>query len=250
MLGHDYNKLDARVNGLHKGVKDKGCRHEEHRCIGPGLLHRLMDAPGCWKCGEEPHDSLFCKYCNALQPPAADYYRFFGLERRLALDASELQERYYRLSRLVHPDRYQKGTPNERRFSLDAPAILNDAYRTLRDPVARAEFFLKGEGMEAPPGKSKHVPPELLEEVFEVNTALEALREGDAAVRPALETALNKFRELRSQSDAELLSLFAEYDGGGGREALAKIRGVLDRRSFAANLIDEIEQGLTHACPN
>ena len=184
----------------------------------------------------------------AFETPA-DYYRFFGLERRLDLDPADLQARYYRLSRLVHPDRYQKGTPNERRFSLDATAILNDAYRTLRDPVARAEFFLKGEGLEAPPGKSKHVPPELLEEVFEVNMALEALGEGDAAVRPSLETALRKFHSLRDQSDAELAALFAEYDRSGGRGTLARIRGALDRRSFISNLIEEIEQGLMHSCP-
>ena len=83
-----------------------------------------MNASGCWKCGEEPHDSLFCKFCNTLQPPATDYFRFFDLERKLSIDVAALQERYYRLSRLVHPDRFQSGTPNEgvsrstpRRFS-------------------------------------------------------------------------------------------------------------------------------------
>lgn len=204
-----------------------------------------MDASGCWKCGEQAKDSLFCKFCNTLQPPTADYFRFFGLERRLNLDPSDLQTRYYRLSRLVHPDRFQRGTPNERRFSQDATAILNDAYRTLRDPVARAEFFLKEVGLETPPGKAKQAPAELLEEVFEANMALEAWREGDRAVRAALESAHARFRGWQGEIDGELPALFSEFDREGNRDILLKIRGALDRRRYISNLIEEIEQGLT-----
>ncbi|HSW49489.1 MAG TPA: Fe-S protein assembly co-chaperone HscB, partial [Bryobacteraceae bacterium] len=202
-------------------------------------------ASGCWKCGQEPHDSLFCKFCNTLQPPAPDYYRFFGLDRRLSIDAGGLQKRYYSLSRLVHPDRFQNGTPNERRFSLDAAAILNDAYRTLRDPVARAEYVLKEEGIEAADRKSKRVPPELIEEVFEVKMSLEEWRGGDHSVRPALESALGRFRSLCDEAGSELEVLFAEYDRGRDRDVLVRVRNVLDRRSYISNLIDEIEEGIS-----
>ncbi len=203
-----------------------------------------MNASGCWKCGEEPHDSLFCKFCNTLQRPATDYFRFFGLERKLSIDPAALQERYYRLSRQVHPDHFQNGTPNERRFSLDATAILNDAYRTLRDPVARAEYFLKEEGLEAADRKSKRVPPELLEEVFEVNMALEELRGGEVSVRSGLEAALGKFRAWCGEIDGEIGVFFAEYDRQRDRDVLMKIRNLLDRRSFISNLIGEVEEGL------
>ena len=203
-----------------------------------------MNASGCWKCGQEPHDSLFCKFCNTLQPPAPDYFRFFGFERRLSIDLAGLKKRYYSLSRLVHPDRFQSGTPNEKRFALDATAILNDAYRTLRDPVARAEYVLKEEGIEAARGKSKRVPPELIEEVFEVNMSLEEWRGGDQSVRPALETALARFRSQRSAADSELEALFAEHDRGHERDVLMRIRNLLDRRSYVSNLIDEMEEGL------
>ncbi len=203
-----------------------------------------MNAPGCWKCGEQQHESLFCKFCNTLQPPATDYYRFLDVERKLNINLPALQERYYRLSRMVHPDRFLSGTPNERRFSLDATAILNDAYRTLRDPVARAEYFLREEGVEAAGGKSKRVPPELLEEVFEVNSALEELRGGSAAVREELKAALDRLIESRGKIDAELAALFAEYDSGRQRETLLKVRDLLDRRSFISNLAGEVEEGL------
>jgi molecular chaperone HscB len=204
-----------------------------------------MSAESCWKCGQASEESLFCRFCNSLQPPTPDYFAFFSLERRLSLDADDLQRRYYSLSRLIHPDRFQqRGTANEKRFALDATAILNDAYRTLRDPVARAEYVLKEEGVEAPDRASKRVPPELLEEVFEVNMSLEELRGGNSAVRPALERSLARFRGLRSEIDQELEVEFAAYDRSGDHGLLVKIRGLLDRRSYVSNLIGEVEQGL------
>ncbi len=201
-----------------------------------------MSTESCWKCGKSSAESLFCRFCNSLQPPTPDYFAFFNLDRHLNLDLDELQRRYYNLSRMIHPDRFQRGTPREKRFSLDATAILNDAFRKLRDPVARAEYVLKEEGFTPAERKSKRVPPELLEEVFEVNMALEKLRGGDLSLRPAVETALGKFRRLRDGADTELTALFAEYDGGGGREALAKIRALLDRRSYIDSLIEEVEE--------
>jgi molecular chaperone HscB len=198
-----------------------------------------MNAEGCWRCGQEPHDSLFCRFCNTLQPPSQDYYRFFELDRQLSIDLTDLQRRYYSLSRLVHPDHFARGTPNEKRFALDATAILNDAFRTLRDPVARAEYILKEEGIEAAHDGAKRVPPELLEEVFEVKTALE----GDPAARATLASSLDRFRALRGQADRELETLFQQYDVGGDRDTLVNVRAVLDRRKYIANLIEELEEG-------
>jgi len=203
-----------------------------------------MNAEGCWRCGQEPHDSLFCRFCNTLQPPTQDYYRFFDLERRLSIDLADLHKRYYSLSRLVHPDHFARGTPNEKRFALDATAILNDAFRTLRDPVARAEYVLKEEGIQAAQDGAPRVPPELLEDVFEVKTALEGLRAGDTAARGTLAVALDRFRAWRSRADCELAALFQQYDADGGREALVRVRAVLDRRKYIANLIEELEAGL------
>jgi molecular chaperone HscB len=204
----------------------------------------VMNPEGCWKCGQASAESLFCRFCNSLQPPTPDYFAFFGLERRLSIDVDDLQRRYYSLSRLVHPDRFQRGTSNEKRFALDATAILNDAYRTLRDPVTRAEYVLKDEGVGARDRQAKRVPPELIEEVFELNMALEELRGGDAAVRPRVGQALERFRGRRDQIDRDLSPLFSEYDGAGSREVLDKIRGLLDRRSYIANLIGELEENV------
>jgi molecular chaperone HscB len=126
------------------------------------------------------------------------YYKALGLEPRLALDPADLQKRFYERSREWHPDRFSRGTPEQRQSSLDMTAVINDAYRTLRDPVARAEYFLRQSGFEL----SKEAPPELLEEVFELNMALEEIREGDDSARPQLELAGQRFARMLKEIDA------------------------------------------------
>lgn len=203
-----------------------------------------MQPENCWHCGHSPEASLFCRFCNTLQRPVPDYYRFLGLERKLSLDPNDLQQRFYRMSRLLHPDRYHRRTPTERQYSLEATAILNDAYRVLRDPVARAEYVLKELGFQTGGERSKDVPPELLEEVFDLNMALEELREGDASVRPQLEEARKKFLDLQGEIDGRLEQLYLRYDATGDRAVLTEIRTILNRRRYIQNLVREVEKEL------
>ena len=85
------------------------------------------------------------------------YYEALGLEPRLSLDADDLKKRFYERSRQWHPDRFSRAGAVEQQLALDMTAVLNDAFRTLRDPVARAEYFLKEHGIEL----SKDAPPDL-----------------------------------------------------------------------------------------
>ena len=126
-----------------------------------------------------------------------NFYQFFGLEPKLRLDLESLQKRFYELSRHWHPDRYTRKSASEQAEALEATSILNDGYRTLRDPVRRAEYLLKEEGFPIGEQRSKDVPPELLEEVFELNMMLEELRGGDESARPQLESAKQNFVKLQ-----------------------------------------------------
>lgn len=201
-------------------------------------------AVNCWSCGKDVEEIHFCSSCHSLQPPTSDYYDFFGLPHRLNLDLGQLQRRFYTLSRRLHPDVYFRRSPQERQYSLDATAILNDAYRTLRDPLARAEYLLKQNGFDIGEQKSANVPPELLEEVFELNMALEELRSGDEEARPQLEAAQRRFAAMRDEIDVELNRAFSEYDQDPGRDGLARIRGILNRRKYIRNLVSEVEKEL------
>ncbi len=160
----------------------------------------------------------------------ADYFEFLELPRSLAIDPRDLEKRFYALSRQLHPDLYARKSPAEREYALEASAILNDAYRALKDPISRALYLLKLEGFDIGEQGTKDVPPELLEEIFELNMALE---EGEA------DDARERFLEMRAEVDAELQSQFAAWDATHERNTLNTIRGLLNRRKYITNLIDK-----------
>ncbi|HEX3685012.1 MAG TPA: Fe-S protein assembly co-chaperone HscB [Bryobacteraceae bacterium] len=179
-----------------------------------------------------------------------NFYDFFGFDRKLSVDAETLQKRFYELSRQWHPDRFSRKGASEQAQALEATAILNDGYRTLRDPVKRAEYLLAEEGFPIAEQRSKDVPPELLEEVFDLNMALEELKSGDDSARPQLEAAKQNFTGLRAGIDNELQRLFATYDAAeerseSAKQALHEIRGSLNRRRYIENLIRDVDRVLS-----
>jgi molecular chaperone HscB len=217
----------------------------------------------------------FCGSCGKVQPPApTDYFSFFGLPRRLNLDSSTLEREFYKLSRKLHPDVYARATGQEQEWSLQKSSQLNDAYRTLKDPIARTEYLLKLEGVQmeeqskAATDKARQtgeqkkqvVPPELLEEVFELNMQLEELKmnqkmgEDDASLtaeiakhKLALEAKHDKLLE-------ELQSYWKEWDAivdhnlpagsADGKQITTKMVDVLNRRNYIRNLLRDVNAAL------
>ncbi len=160
-----------------------------------------------------------------------EYFEFFGLPRSLALNAADLEKRFYALSRRYHPDLYARKSHAEQEEALEASAVLNDAYRTLRDPVTRLTYLLKLEAFDIGEQGTKDVPPGLLEEIFELNMALEE--------DPTDSSARDRFLEMRNAIDAEMRNKFSEWDAGRNRDSLVELRGLLNRRKYISNLIEK-----------
>jgi molecular chaperone HscB len=200
-----------------------------------------------------------------MQYGSFELYGALGLEPRLALDPGAIQRKFYEQSRQWHPDRFTRGTPAEQQHALDMTALVNDSYRTLRDPVARAEYFLKQNGLEL----SKDAPPELLEEVFELNESLDELREARqsggssgemAGLEAKLEAAQHRFESSLADVDRELARISSEWDealnasyspgtnSGGGdaarKKLMERMNEILNRRSYIRNLVNSVRQEL------
>ena len=209
----------------------------------------------CRHCGAgAPLDAHFCPQCTKILPLPrhADYFAFLGLTRKLNIDAADLEQRFRTLSRQFHPDYFYNATPAERRASLEQSSYLNDAYRTLRQPISRIEYLLKLEGM-APSGPAeaaKQVPPALLEEVFELNEELDEIRDlrnGGAPQeewRPRLERARQPIEVKRIEHEQQLQTLSAQWDAGGGPDVLRALRDQFLERNYIHNLLDGIEREL------
>ncbi|MBY0504543.1 MAG: Fe-S protein assembly co-chaperone HscB [Bryobacteraceae bacterium] len=172
----------------------------------------------------------------------SDYYAALDLPSlQLHLDLANLEQRFHAASRRLHPDRFARASAAEQQAALDASSVLNDAYRTLRDPLRRAEYALKLAGFNVGEQGNLDVPASLLEEVFEFNLALE---EADA---DEVAAARNRFVALRGEIDARMEELFAAYDAAPKRETLEELRGLLNRRRYVANLISTASgEGIRH----
>jgi len=170
------------------------------------------------------------------------YFGALELPEELSIDRKDLEARFYRLSRTLHPDRFARATPEEQQRALDASALLNDAYRALRDPVSRAEYLLSLKGIV--PADSKHVPPELLEEVFDLNMALEEVKSGDADAIPQLRQSHQHFQQMLAEADTALEADFSEWDRAQNAELLDRLRSRLNHRKYISNLLRETEKAL------
>lgn len=220
-------------------------------------------AAKCWSCQAPAAGAHFCAACGKIQPlPAgADYFAFFGLPQKLTLDPAALESQFHKLSWKLHPDNFVRASEFERNLSLERSSELNDAYRTLRDSIARIEYLLLHLGLRKEGTTRQQAPPELLEEVFELNESLDELREaraegGDtAALREKLAEAQQNFLEKLEEVDAELAGVAREWDAtleSGAAEAprgalLARMNEILNRRSYIRNLVAGVQKELTEA---
>jgi molecular chaperone HscB len=218
-------------------------------------------AAACWSCGAPASGGHFCATCGRIQPLAqgADYFALLGLPQKLALDTSDLERRFHQLSWKLHPDNFAGASEYERQLSLELSSQLNDAYRALREPLGRVEYLLAQAGLRKEGQQKQQAPPELLEEVFELNESLDELREarrgGDpgelASLKQRLEAAAEVFQEKLRQVDASLDRLFAEWDrsleanDGAQRKLMERMNEALNRRSYIRNLVEGVRKELT-----
>jgi molecular chaperone HscB len=202
----------------------------------------------CWACeraAEPAPGEATCPFCQALLPvdQTADHFSIFGLPRRHDVDVGALESRYRELTRKLHPDRFAKADPRERRASLGRSVQLNEAWKTLKDPVKRAEYLLGLLGVEVAPESGGKVPAELLGEILELREALgEARLEGDEV------TVQKMAAEMRQRVTASLAAVAQGLSESSLSEAARAAPGGLDAvaRELVAlryyrRFLDEVE---------
>lgn len=212
----------------------------------------------CWNCHERTLGTHFCASCGKLQqlPNAMDYFALFEMPRKLWIEMSALEQKFLQLSWKLHPDNFVNASREEQELSLKRGSELNDAYRVLRDPVARVEYLLEIEGMRKEGEHKQQAPPELLEEVFELNESLDELREaqtseGDLTELKARLTAAEKnFQEKLNEVDTQLQEAAREWDAALNGDAatrkniMARLNELLNRRSYIRNLVTNVQKEL------
>ncbi len=213
----------------------------------------------CWHCQSEVSGEYFCDRCVKVQPVSkeTDYFTCFGLPRRLTIDPNKLESKFYELSRAFHPDFYQNKSEMEQTISLGNAATLNSAYRTLRDPIQRAEYLLDLEA-----GSVKDIrttpPADLFEEIIELQETLDAYRETDRpseagqTLRAQLQTKRTALEQRQQDMDTQLQLLFSGWDALQDRGAatdhtrsereriLKRMRDILSNRTYVKNIVNDL----------
>lgn len=190
---------------------------------------------------------------TATHAPGAptDLFAVLGLPRRLGLDAAALETTYHRLSREVHPDFHLHKPAEERDRLLARSALVNTAYRTLRDFHERVEHLVALEGGGALKAKA---PPALLEDVLDVQELLEECRgagrlDAGGPLASRLEEERARLGEALAALEEELVRRASEWDAasatnGDGIETrtgvLARLQELLAQRVYVVNLIRDI----------
>jgi len=188
-----------------------------------------------------------------------DHFSLFGLPRKLWIEMSALEKKFLELSWKLHPDKFVNASAQEQELSLKSSSGLNDAYRVLRDPVARVEYLLELEGMRKEGEHKQQAPPELLEEVFELNESLDELRDAKASgadlasLKSRLEAEEKNFQEKLGEVDAQLQDTAKQWDAAidanasdSDRKAIMlRLNELLNRRSYIRNLVANVEKELS-----
>ena len=203
---------------------------------------------------------------------APDFFTVFALPRHLHVDTKALERSFYAQSRKLHPDRFAAKSAEEQDAALASSSRLNDAYRTLKDPILRTQYLLTLQGVELEEqskaateaartsGKEKKqlIPPELLEEVFELNMQLMELKaakqmgdEADPDLRRDLEFAAATFNTRMSETQRELEALWTRWDEAMTiKDELEKPKvcdamvTLLNKRSYLRNLVRDVQAAL------
>jgi molecular chaperone HscB len=169
-----------------------------------------------------------------------------------------LEQKFLQLSWKLHPDNFVNASAEQQERSLKRSSEINDAYRVLRDPVARVEYLLEIEGARKEGEHKQKAPPELLEEVFELNESLDELREAQqggadlAALKSRLESAQNHFQQKLGEVDEQLHAAAQQWDaaidanaGDNDRKAImVRLNELLNRRSYIRNLVNNVQKEL------
>ncbi|OGW49492.1 MAG: Fe-S protein assembly co-chaperone HscB [Nitrospirae bacterium RBG_19FT_COMBO_58_9] len=231
--------------------------HHTHSTAGPRELQ--MARSMCWHCQSEVAGEYFCDRCVKVQPVSKelDYFTCLGFPRRLTIDQRKLETKFYDLSRAFHPDFYQNKSDAEQTISLGNSAMLNTAYRTLRDPIERAEYLLDLEA-----GSVKEIrnspPADLFEEILELQDTLNEYRAADRAsetesmLRAKLQAEQQILEQRQRDMKATLQQLFIQWDALQDRgeatdqaraerdRILKQMRENLSNRTYVKNIVSDL----------
>lgn len=143
-----------------------------------------------------------------------NHFELFGLAPVFALDPESLERSYREIQSQVHPDRFAHAGDAERRASLQWTTRVNEAYRTLKDPVQRGRHILELQGVDVDFETNTHMPADFLLQQLGLREELElAVSRKDAAALDGLRADLRRSKDALIAEIREALDARKDYPG-------------------------------------
>lgn len=205
----------------------------------------------CWRCKEPNPPAFFCPHCEAVQslPSDSNYSKLLGFDGRPAIEQGALQKRYYELSRQLHPDRFQTASPAEQRASLQATALLNAAFTTLKNVESRGRWWLERSG-ESLGRNNNQVPAALAAQVFEIQEKVAELSASSGDERDSQKDELRKIQdelsERMTQQRTKVEKLLRDWpnDEASAAPSRAELKDLLSELSYLRTLTRDVRGAL------
>ncbi len=166
-----------------------------------------------------------------------NYFSLFDLPVSFTIDQDELQGRYRKLQRLLHPDRYARASDQERRISVQQTAHLNEAFHTLRDIPRRARYLLELKGISFDDDKDTRFDSAFLMQQMELREELEAIVQATEPL-DKISQFLGDLSQRKQQMFAGLEVMFSDESP----ENLDKAKQTVQKIRFLNRLQQEAEE--------
>jgi len=203
----------------------------------------------CPRCRAPLDTPLVCTSCHALLDPerTPTPFEVFGLEPAFDLEACKLTTRLLELSREMHPDFHATQGEEEHARAERNTATLNSAFHVLADELRRADWLVASLGGPRE-NEQRAMPPEFLEEMLELNEAIEHARTGgaDSAEREELGRLSARLDAERARLMTQVASALAPLPARGNRK-LAEARGFLNAIRYLDRARKEIAESRSGA---
>ncbi|XP_030023661.2 iron-sulfur cluster co-chaperone protein HscB [Manduca sexta] len=201
-------------------------------------LYQQIRFSSCWSCGKDAKPlvaNLFCSNCNALQNPKKDdnYFTLMGVKETYDLDENELAKKYKELQKYLHPDKFANRQKEELEISEKYSSLVNDAYKTLLEPLARGIYMLRLRGKDMPEN-TELFDQEFLMKIMEKNEEVESAETEEEIMK------LNKENKAMIKDLQKQLSR-AFFDGD-----LKRVEKLLSYMKYYTSIDNQIQAAIRH----
>ncbi|MCU7844636.1 MAG: co-chaperone HscB [Candidatus Thiodiazotropha sp. (ex Monitilora ramsayi)] len=175
-----------------------------------------------------------------------NYFELFGLPVGYIVDTAALSDRYRDLQRIVHPDRFANAPDQERRLSVQGASLINEAYDTLKDPVARGGYLLSLHGVDMDALNESTQDMGFLMQQMELREELESVRGQDDPYEAVLDISSRVNKQITSLVGQMAVQFETPTNDQleAAREILRKMRFLQKLRSEAEAVAAELEDEL------